>query len=89
MISAEITDKLIPFHRLHVFMIGFAPLISHGSQQYSDLIVPKITEQIFDAKSRMGAVDPRHGRYLTAAVLFRRRKSTNWPPELHIFVPTF
>eukprot|EP00445_Apocalathium_hangoei_P002967 CAMPEP_0203858958 /NCGR_PEP_ID=MMETSP0359-20131031/11564_1 /ASSEMBLY_ACC=CAM_ASM_000338 /TAXON_ID=268821 /ORGANISM="Scrippsiella Hangoei, Strain SHTV-5" /LENGTH=138 /DNA_ID=CAMNT_0050775789 /DNA_START=1 /DNA_END=418 /DNA_ORIENTATION=- len=31
---------------------------------------------MFDAKNMMCAADPRHGRYLTAAVLFRGRMST-------------
>ena len=30
----------------------------------------------FDAKNMMCAADPRHGRYLTAAALFRGRMST-------------
>jgi len=32
---------------------------------------------MFDAKNMMCAADPRHGRYLTAACLFRGRMSTN------------
>ena len=31
---------------------------------------------MFDAKNMMCAADPRHGRYLTAAALFRGRMST-------------
>merc|ERR1719399_239565 len=31
---------------------------------------------MFDAKNMMCAADPRHGRYLTAACLFRGRMST-------------
>ena len=34
------------------------------------------TQQMFDAKNMMCAADPRHGRYLTAATLFRGRVST-------------
>merc|ERR1711933_501637 len=33
-------------------------------------------QQMFDAKNMMCAADPRHGRYLTAAALFRGRMST-------------
>jgi tubulin beta len=35
--------------------------------------VPELTQQMFDAKSMMCAADPRHGRYLTAAGIFRGR----------------
>merc|ERR1719163_62376 len=57
-------------------MTGFAPLTSRGSQQYRALTVPELTQQMFDAKNMMCAADPRHGRYLTAAALFRGRMST-------------
>merc|ERR1711906_46572 len=66
----------IPFPRLHFFMVGFAPLTSRGSKQYRALTVPELTQQMFDAKNMMCAADPRHGRYLTAAALFRGRMST-------------
>merc|ERR1712216_86545 len=58
------------------FMTGFAPLTSRGSQQYRALTVPELTQQMFDAKNMMCAADPRHGRYLTAAGLFRGRMSS-------------
>jgi len=56
-------------------MPGFAPLTSRGSQQYRALTVPELTQQIFDAKNMMAACDPRHGRYLTVAAVFRGRMS--------------
>merc|ERR1711907_327414 len=49
---------------------------SRGSQQYRALTVPELTQQMFDAKNMMCASDPRHGRYLTAACMFRGRMST-------------
>ena len=67
---------MVPFPRLHFFMIGYAPLTSRGSQQYRALTVPELTQQCFDAKNMMCAADPRHGRYLTCAVLFRGRMSS-------------
>jgi hypothetical protein len=54
---------MVPFPGLHFFMIGFASLTSRGSQQ-------------FDADNMMCAADPRHGRYLTCAIMFRGRMST-------------
>merc|ERR1711907_347678 len=68
--------NMVPFPRLHFFMNGFAPLTSRGSQQYRALTVPELTQQMFDAKNMMCAADPRHGRYLTAAGLFRVRMSS-------------
>ena len=67
--------NMVPFPRLHFFMPGFAPLTSRGSQQYRALTVPELTQQMFDAKNMMAACDPRHGRYLTVAAMFRGRMS--------------
>ena len=39
------------------------------------LSVPELTQQMFDAKNMMAACDPRHGRYLTVAAIFRGRMS--------------
>jgi Tubulin len=35
------------------------------------LTVPELTNQMFDSKNMMTACDPRHGRYLTCAAIFR------------------
>ncbi|XP_069324401.1 tubulin beta-6 chain isoform X1 [Eulemur rufifrons] len=67
----KLAVNMVPFPRLHFFMPGFAPLTSRGSQQYRALTVPELTQQMFDAKNMMAACDPRHGRYLTVATVFR------------------
>ena len=72
----KLAVNLIPFPRLHFFMVGFCPLTSRGSQQYRTLSVPELTQQMWDAKNMMCAADPRHGRYLTASALFRGRMSS-------------
>src|SRR5206468_9787562 len=46
----KLAVNLIPFPRLHFFLVGFAPLTSRGSQQYRALTVPELTQQMFDAK---------------------------------------
>merc|ERR1739838_589873 len=71
----KLAVNMVPFPRLHFFMPGFAPLTSRGSQQYRSLTVPELTQQMFDAKNMMAACDPRHGRYLTVAAVFRGRMS--------------
>ncbi|KAK7266643.1 hypothetical protein RIF29_19292 [Crotalaria pallida] len=45
----KLAVNLIPFPRLHFFMVGFAPLTSRGSQQYRALSVPELTQQMWDA----------------------------------------
>lgn len=72
----KLAVNLIPFPRLHFFMVGFAPLTARNVQSYRTLSVPELTQQMFDAKNMMCAADPRHGRYLTASAIFRGRVST-------------
>jgi len=72
----KLAVNLIPFPRLHFFMIGFSPLTARSSQEYRQLSVAELTTQMFDAKNMMCASDPRHGRYLTASALFRGKMST-------------
>ncbi|XP_015980424.2 tubulin beta-1 chain [Rousettus aegyptiacus] len=72
----KLAVNMVPFPRLHFFTPGFAPLASRGSQQYRALSVAELTQQMFDARNAMAACDPRRGRYLTAACIFRGRMST-------------
>lgn len=67
----KLAVNMVPFPRLHFFIPGFAPLTSRGSTQYRALTVPELTQQMFDGRNMMAACDPRHGRYLTVAVMFR------------------
>ena len=62
---------MIPYPRLHFFMPGFAPLTSRESVSYRALTVAELTQQIFDAKNMMIACNPRNGKYLTFAAMFR------------------
>ncbi|KAI7822541.1 alpha-beta tubulin [Gamsiella multidivaricata] len=72
----KLAVNLVPFPRLHFFMVGFAPLTANNSASFRALTVPELTQQMFDAKNMMAASDPRHGRYLTVAAMFRGRMST-------------
>ncbi|KAF7346172.1 Tubulin beta chain [Mycena sanguinolenta] len=67
----KLAVNLVPFPRLHFFMTGIAPLTASGSAQYRQVSVHELTAQMFDAKNMMTACDPRHGRFLTVAAIFR------------------
>eukprot|EP00158_Paraphelidium_tribonemae_P007425 Partr_v1_DN28237_c2_g1_i2_m75844 putative Tubulin is the major constituent of microtubules. It binds two moles of GTP, one at an exchangeable site on the beta chain and one at a non-exchangeable site on the alpha chain (By similarity) len=71
----KLAVNMVPFPRLHFFMVGFAPLTARSSQAYRALTVPELTAQLFDPKNMMAAADPRHGKYLTIAAIFRGRLS--------------
>jgi tubulin beta len=49
----KLAVNMIPFPRLHFFMVGFAPLTSRGSQAYRQLNVSELTAQMFDSKNMM------------------------------------
>eukprot|EP00466_Bigelowiella_natans_P013897 jgi/Bigna1/92669/estExt_fgenesh1_pm.C_500004 len=72
----KLAVNLIPFPRLHFFITGFAPLTSRLNQGYTQVNVSELTQQMFDAKNMMCASDPRNGRYLTAAAMFRGKIPT-------------
>ncbi|XP_077191843.1 tubulin beta-1 chain isoform X1 [Paroedura picta] len=84
----KLAVNMVPFPRLHFFMPGFAPLTARGSQQYRALSVPELTQQMFDARNMMAACDPRHGRYLTVACIFRGRMSTKEVDEQLLSIQT-
>ncbi|KAF9408702.1 hypothetical protein HW555_011700 [Spodoptera exigua] len=71
----KLAVNMVPFPRLHFFMPGFAPLTARNSQSYRALTVPELTQQMFSPVNMMAACDPRHGRYLTVAAIFRGRMS--------------
>jgi tubulin beta len=62
---------MVPFPRLHFFIPGFAPLVQRGTEKFKSLSVAELTNQMFDPKNMMTACDPRAGRYLTVAAIFR------------------
>lgn len=71
----KLAVNMVPFPRLHFFMVGTAPLTAKGSQSFRAVSVPELTQQMFDAKNMMAAADPRQGRYLTVAALWRGKVS--------------
>ncbi|KAI0979900.1 hypothetical protein GJ496_001767 [Pomphorhynchus laevis] len=71
----KLAVNMVPFPRLHFFMPGFAPLTSLSCQEYRAISVAELTQQMFDSKNMMTACDPRNGRYLTVAAMFRGRVS--------------
>ncbi|KAG8179002.1 hypothetical protein JTE90_014005 [Oedothorax gibbosus] len=71
----KLAVNMVPFPRLHFFMPGFAPLTAIDNKKYNVLNVSELTIQMFDAKNMMTACDPRHGRYLTVATIFRGKMS--------------
>lgn len=72
----KLAVNLIPFPRLHFFLVGFAPLTSRTNAEFTNITVPELTSQMFEARNMMAACDPRRGKYLTASAIFRGKIPT-------------
>lgn len=72
----KLAVNLVPFPRLHFFVVGYAPLSGNGSEKYKSMSIPELTTQLFEPHNMMADCDPRNGRYLTAAAYFRGKVST-------------
>lgn len=72
----KLAVNLVPFPRLHFFLIGYAPLSSPGNKDYNSTKVSDLTAQMFSSSNMMAACDPRNGKYLTASAMFRGKMST-------------
>ncbi|EZF78166.1 tubulin beta chain [Trichophyton soudanense CBS 452.61] len=65
----KLAVNMVPFPRLHFFMVGFAPLTSRNAYSFRAVSVPELTQQMFDPKNMMAATDFRSGRYLTCSAI--------------------
>jgi tubulin beta len=76
--------NMVPFPRLHFFTCAFTPLVAPGSRAYQNLSVSELVQQGFDPKNLMAAIDPRLGKYLTVAAIFRGKvTSRDVEMEMH------
>ncbi|KAF8960035.1 beta-tubulin 2 tubb2 [Flammula alnicola] len=63
--------NLVPFPRLHFLMPSYAPFYDPKAKHFEKNSVAELTKALFDRKNLLVACDPRFGRYLTAATIFR------------------
>jgi len=68
--------NLVPFPRLHFFLISQAPLQSKDNQAYQLVNVQELTNQCFSPRNFFANVKPDDGKYMTASLLFRGPMST-------------
>jgi len=68
--------NLVPFPRLHFFLIAQAPLQSKDNQSYQLVNVQELTNQSFSPRNFFSNVKPDDGKYMTASLLFRGKMST-------------
>ncbi|TCD64053.1 Tubulin beta-2 chain [Steccherinum ochraceum] len=68
--------NLIPFPRLHFLIPSYAPFYDPKARAFMRMSVPDLTHAVFDRRNMLVACDPRFGRYLTAALIFRGKVSS-------------
>ena len=71
----KLAVNMVPFPRLHFFIPSFAPLIPRGNENYKNLTVAELSNEMLEAKNVMAACDPSKGRFLTVAAIFRGQMS--------------
>jgi len=68
--------NLIPFPRLHFFLISQAPLLSTKASKMTGLNTRELTTQAYSARNFFSNVKPEDGKYMAANFTFRGALST-------------
>jgi len=68
--------NLVPFPRLHFFLIAQAPLESQDNQAHQKVNVQELTNQCISPRNFFSDVKPDDGKYMTASLIFRGEMST-------------
>merc|ERR1711978_588851 len=74
--------NLVPFPRLHFFLIAQAPLQSNDNKSYQLVNVQELTNQSFSPRNFFSNVKPDDGKYMTASLLFRGGMATQEVDEI-------
>jgi len=74
--------NLVPFPRLHFFLIAQAPLASKENKGYQLVNVQELTNQAYSPRNFFSNVKPDDGKYMTAALVFRGPMSSQEVDEI-------
>jgi len=74
--------NLVPFPRLHFFLISQAPLQSKDNKAYGLINVQELVNQCYSPRNFFSNVKPDDGKYMTASLLFRGPMSTQEVDEI-------
>merc|ERR1712173_164051 len=69
--------NLVPFPRLHFFLVSQAPLLGSDSSSKVRLTVQELTTQAYSARNFFSNVKPDDGKFLAASFCFRGAMTTN------------
>ncbi len=68
--------NLVPFPRLHFFLMAQAPLFSADNKGHVKLTVQELTDQMWSSRNFLANVKPEDGKYLTASCNYRGNLAT-------------
>jgi len=69
--------NLVPFPRLHFFLVSQAPLLGSNSSNKVKITVQELTAQAYSARNFFSNVKPDDGKYLASSFCFRGGMTTN------------
>ncbi|GKB97269.1 tubulin alpha-3 chain, partial [Tanacetum coccineum] len=67
----EFQTNLVAYPRIHFMLSSYALVISTKKAYHEQLLVPKITNAVFEPISMMAKCDPRHGKYMACCLMYR------------------
>merc|ERR1712228_910485 len=74
--------NLVPFPRLHFFLVSQAPLASKENKGYQLVNVQELVNQSYSPRNFFSNVKPDDGKYMTASLIFRGPMSTQEVDEI-------
>ena len=63
--------NLVPFPRLHFFLIAQAPLFAEGEGDKIKLTIQELTDQMWSSRNFLANVKPEDGKYMSASCSYR------------------
>ncbi|KAK2629455.1 hypothetical protein QTJ16_000275 [Diplocarpon rosae] len=67
----EFQTNLVPYPRIHYPLISYAPVISAEKSSHESFKTHELTLQCFEPNNQMVVCDPRNGKYMAVALLYR------------------
>ncbi|KAJ5531845.1 hypothetical protein N7527_005238 [Penicillium freii] len=68
---AEFQTNLVPYPRIHYPLISYAPVINRQRSSHESFKVQDLTFQCFEPNNQMVNCDPRKGKYMAVALLYK------------------
>lgn len=67
----EFQTNLVPYPRIHYPLISYAPVVSAQKSSHESFKVSELTLSCFEPNNQMVVCDPRNGKYMAVALLYR------------------